>query len=253
MNLQLLRNATLVLGVNGKTILTDPMLGAKGSYDPIPNTANSIRNPVVDLPVTPAALQQMINKTDAVLLTHLHRDHWDEAAQQLLPKDIPIYSSPIDADRIRQAGFTQVITIDQEIDVDGLQIIRTGGHHGTGAIETLLGEVCGYVIIYGQQRLYIAGDTIWCDEVAQAIDEHQPTHIILNGGAARFKTGDPIIMDIQDTLTVCNYAPTANIYVVHLESVNHVTESRAAIKAALQANGFEHRAHVPNDGEVFLK
>ncbi|PTQ92630.1 L-ascorbate metabolism protein UlaG (beta-lactamase superfamily) [Mucilaginibacter yixingensis] len=252
MNLQLLRNATLVLSINGKTILIDPMLGKKGSYDPIINTANSIRNPTVDLPINDQALQQLINSTDAVLLTHLHRDHWDETAQQLLPKHIPVYASPIDVNAILQSGFNNVIPVEKEIQVGKVQIIRTDGHHGKGEIETLLGKVCGYVIIYEQQRIYIAGDTIWCDEVAQAIDKYKPNHIILNGGGARFNTGDPIIMDIKDILTVCHYAPIANIYVVHLESVNHITESRADIKAALQANGFEHRAHVPDNGEVFL-
>ncbi len=45
MNVQLLRNATLVVKVNRKTILVDPMFGPKESYDPVPFTNNTLRNP----------------------------------------------------------------------------------------------------------------------------------------------------------------------------------------------------------------
>ncbi|MGY0039292.1 hypothetical protein [Pedobacter sp. NJ-S-72] len=51
MKLQLLRNATQVLTVNGKTILIDPMLAPKETYEPFMNTNTTLRNPLVDLPV----------------------------------------------------------------------------------------------------------------------------------------------------------------------------------------------------------
>ena len=35
---------------------------------------------------------EIMSNVDAIFLTHLHLDHFDEAAQQLLPKDIQIYT-----------------------------------------------------------------------------------------------------------------------------------------------------------------
>ena len=46
----------------------------------------------------------------------------------------------------------------------------TRGHHGTGAIGEAMGAVSGWVI----DDVYLAGDTIWCDEVAEALERHRP-------------------------------------------------------------------------------
>jgi L-ascorbate metabolism protein UlaG (beta-lactamase superfamily) len=253
MNLQLLRHATQILSANGKTILIDPILAPKDSYDPIPNTANTLRNPLVDLPIDENELKQLIDRVDAVLVTHAqHFDHWDATARELLPKNITLFCQPTDTRLIREAGFTNVTPVNDELVWEGISISRTGGHHGTGEIGERMGTVSGYVINYGGDSIYIAGDTVWCAEVQDALNKYQPANIVLNGGAGRFITGDPIVMDINDILTVCNYAPQANVYVVHLETANHCVERRADIKAALAAHNFTQRCHIPNDGEWFI-
>lgn len=240
MKLQLLRNATQILTINDKNILIDPMLGPKGAYDTIIMTDNGLRNPLVDLPVDP---QEMIRQIDAVLLTHLHNDHWDPVARELLPKHIPLFCQAGDEDKVREAGFTNVTPIRQSATWQGLTIYRTSGQHGTGEIGTLMGKVSGYVI----NDLYLAGDTIWCEEVKTAIDSYQPKHIVLNGGAAQFVKGDPIVMSIADIKKVRDYAPDAQLIIVHLEAVNHSREGRQQIKAAFP----DQNVRVPDDGELF--
>ncbi|WP_118953188.1 MBL fold metallo-hydrolase [Taibaiella helva] len=252
MTLRLLRNATQWLTLNGKHLLVDPMLAPKGTYPAFPGTGNDIPNPTAGLPIDAAALDSLLQQTDAVLLTHLHLDHWDTVAKEKLRKEMPILCQPADAGVIRQSGFTNVTAVDDRLDWEGISLYRTGGHHGTGEIGERMGVVSGYVLAYGGQRLYIAGDTIWCDEVKQVLDEHLPQQIVVNGGGARFETGDPIVMDIKDIRSVCAYAPEAQVYVVHLESVNHSRESRTAIRTAMAEAGLSQRCHVPEDGEVFI-
>lgn len=249
-NIQLLRNATQVLTVNKRSILIDPMLAKKGSYDPIPNTSNTLRNPLVDLPVTESELKQLIDRTDAVLLTHLHPDHWDLAAQQLLPENITIFCQPTDVETIREAGFTNVSPVADELIWENIRFNRTGGQHGTGIIGKQMGNVSGYVVTFEDNVLYLAGDTIWCSEVREALETYQPSAIILNGGGARFLTGDAIVMTIPDVMTVCKYSPNAKIIVVHLEAVNHSAESRAAVREALQSCGLSGKYLVPENGEA---
>lgn len=249
-NIQLLRNATQVLTVNNKSILIDPMLAKKASYDPIPNTSNTLRNPLVDLPVSESELGQLIERTDAVLLTHLHNDHWDFAAQQLLPKNITLFCQPSDVETIRKTGFTNVIPIENELTWENIRINRTGGQHGTGTIGKQMGNLSGYVITFEDNVVYLAGDTIWCSEVQEALEKYQPSFVILNGGGARFLTGDAIVMTIPDVIAVCKYAPKAKIMVVHHEAVNHSAESRKDIKEALQSNGLPGQYLVPENGEV---
>lgn len=252
MKIQLLRNACLFLSVGGKNILIDPMLAPKNSYPPVQNTSNTLRNPLTDLPINAAELKELISQTDAVLLTHLHNDHWDPAARALLAKDVVLYCQPADVETICEQGFTNVKAIEEELTWAGIQITRTGGQHGTGKIGELLGPVSGYVICFEQENVYIAGDTIWCNEVKEAIDRFKPKHIILNGGGARFVTGDPIIMDTHDIIAVCNYIPSAKIYIIHMEAVNHYTESRERTREIIAANGFDKRCFVPEDGEGFM-
>jgi hypothetical protein len=48
--------------------------------------------------------------------------------------------------------------------------VRTGGRHGTGEIGEKMGPVSGYVLRGpGEPVVYIAGDTVWCPEVAAAL------------------------------------------------------------------------------------
>jgi len=252
MKLQLLRNATQLLKVNGKNILIDPMLAPKESYDPFMQTNNTRRNPLVDLPLDVNQLKDLINRLDAVLLTHIHPDHWDQTAMELLPKDITLFCQPVDAENIRQAGFTNIYPVEDVLTWHEISFSRTGGRHGTGEIGERMGTVSGYVISFREETLYIAGDTIWCEEVSTALEQYKPTHIVLNGGAARFIVGDPIVMDIKDIIQVCNYAPGAKKYVVHLEAVNHGTESREQIRAAMTAHGLCQSCLVPKDGEFMF-
>lgn len=49
MRIQLLRHATLLITINGKKLLVDPMLSEAGAMSPIDNSPNSHRNPLVEL------------------------------------------------------------------------------------------------------------------------------------------------------------------------------------------------------------
>ena len=104
MNIQQIRNATLVVEYAGKKFLIDPMLAEKGAYPPFPNAPRQDQNnPLVELPTS---VDNIIKDVDAVIVTHLHYDHWDEAAKEVLPKDIKLFSqNEEDATEIRNAGF----------------------------------------------------------------------------------------------------------------------------------------------------
>lgn len=245
---RLLRHAALLIEIAGKTLLVDPMLSKKEAMDPVKNAGNTLRIPMVDLPVTDEELIQIINKVDAVLVTHTHRDHWDVAAQQLIPKDKPVLCQPADESVIKAQGFTNVSPVNEMLEWNKIKIHRTGGQHGTGEIGKLMGTVSGYVLEYGNDKLYIAGDTIWCKEVEEAVQSHQPGHIIINGGGARFLTGGPITMTTEDMITLLQFTKSA-ITVVHLDTVNHCLEKRADFKAAAEKNQLNNRINIPNDGE----
>ncbi|WP_410502437.1 MBL fold metallo-hydrolase [Exiguobacterium acetylicum] len=248
MDIQQIRNATLVITYANQVLLIDPFLGDKGSLPPFGQTPNAVANPLVELPVDVNTLLD----PDAIFVTHLHADHFDDAAKQLLPKHLPLYAQQEeDAQQIREAGFTNVSSFDSGVTIGDIQIHRTGGRHGVGEIGERMGRVSGLVLTHPDEpTLYIAGDTIWCDEVAHAIEQHTPDIIVVNSGAAQFLTGEPITMSQRDLLAVHEAAAEATIIVSHLESVNHCLLRRDMIADFLAA--FHLSAHflIPDDGET---
>jgi len=235
MRLRLIRHATLVLSTGGKTLLVDPMLDAAGTRPPIPDTPSPRANPLVELP-EPA--EKIVEGIDAVLVTHLHEDHLDSAAIRLLPSDVPLFCAPGDSDALRGHGFTDVRPVADTADWDGVPIARTDGVHGA------LGPSPGFVV----GSLYIAGDTIWCDEVRAALAAHRPDVIVVNAGGARFLEGDPLVMTIDDVVAVARHAPDSRVVAVHLEAINHCLETRDDLRRRLHDMGLAGRVAVPDDG-----
>jgi len=253
MDLQLWRNATLLLNVNSQNILIDPMLGPKGFMDPFPWTSNNIRNPMVDLPFNRDELPLKLQTVDAVVVTHLHPDHWDYYARHMLRKDIPLFCRPGDEIKIMESGFSNVIPVEKNILWNGVKLSITNGHHGMGEAEKLMGLVCGFVFQYAETSLYIAGDTVWCSEVKDALNQFKPEYVVLNGAAATFNVGDPVTMTANDIMLACDYAPQARFFVVHMESVNPVTESRKTVRTAILQHDLSDRCFVPEDGGFLFK
>lgn len=246
MRLRLIRNATLHLRLAGKCLLVDPMLDPAGARPPVEDTADPRRNPLVDLP-EPAEV--VVKGLDAAIVTHLHRDHLDDTAIELLPRELPIFGQPEDIERLRGHGFSDVRPVEDAVDWEGVRISRTAAQHGTGRIAEAMAPVSGFVLAAeGEPVLYIAGDTIWYEEVAAALDAHRPDAVVVNAGAARFVEGDPIVMTGDDVVAVARHARDARIVVVHLEAINHCPLTRADLHQRLHDEGLTERVTVPEDG-----
>lgn len=218
MKAQLVRHATLLLDTSAGRILVDPMLRAAGTSPPIENTPNQRPNPLVELPMSP---EEILDGVDLCIVTHLHRDHFDD----LVPLDLPILTQPESAEELRARGHANVTT-------EHPSIAMTRGRHGTGEIGLAMGPVSGWVV----DGVYIAGDTILCEEVRDAIELHRPRVAIVNGGGARFDEGDPITMTAEEVRQL-----ELPAVVVHLEAINHCLELRSAYAGIAAA---------PSDGEV---
>lgn len=249
-SVQLLRHATLLVHVGDQQWLVDPMLADRETMDPVQNASNTHRIPMVDLPLPATAIDALIAEADAIVVTHIHRDHWDAAARERIPKDKPIICQPADAETIRSQGFTQVTPVEDTLTRGSCVIHRTGGQHGTGETGKRMGTVSGFVLEAGAHRIYIAGDTIWCDEVKDALARHAPTTVVLNAGAAQFLTGDPITMTPADVIQVCRAVPQARVLAVHMDTVNHCLVRRTDLQQVLHENNLGRAVIIPQDGEV---
>lgn len=248
MHIQLVRHATLRIEYKGRTLLVDPMFSQAGELPTVPNTPNQVPNPLVDLPMP---VKEVLAGVDAILITHTHRDHLDEAAIRQLPKSIPLFCQPADQEKLASHGFEQVIPVETEREWEGIGLWRTGGQHGTGEIGKQMGPVSGFVLKAAEEpALYVAGDTIWCEEAEQAVNKHKPDVIVVFSGAARFLTGDPITMTAEDVGRLAQSSEAGRVFVAHMETWNHCLLSRTELREHLDRLGLSERVHVPEDGEI---
>jgi L-ascorbate metabolism protein UlaG (beta-lactamase superfamily) len=253
MNITQVRNATLIVTFGGKRFLIDPMLAEQGAYPPFAGTPNDDkRNPTVGLPMPVSRIVDV----DAVIVTHMHLDHWDEPAAKAIPPAMPIFAqNEQDADRIRGAGFVDVRVLGTDSDFEGVGLTRTPGQHGSDlAMEKFgdrLGQVCGVVFRHPDEKtLYIAGDTVWNSHVSDTLAQHEPDIAVLNCGDAQFLAVGSIIMGADDVNAVAQAAPDAQIVATHMEAVNHAVLTRSALRSYAREHGFADRLHVPEDGET---
>lgn len=249
MKITLIRHATLQLEYGGLTWLVDPMFAEAGAIPPIPNTPNALPNPLLPMPVAAEAL----SRPDAVLVTHLHPDHWDASAASALDKDAALFCQPGDEETIAASGFAGAAAVAERTVFRGVTISRTNGRHGTGEIGERMGNVSGFVLqAAGEPTLYFAGDTIWCGEVRAALDAFRPDATVVNAGGARFLQGDPITMDADDVARLLRHAPYTEAVAVHMEAINHCIVTRADLRSRLEAEGLAMRCRIPADGETMV-
>lgn len=242
--IRLVRHATLKIEYAGRTLLVDPMLSDAGVNPPIEDSPNDRRNPLVDLP------DFDLSPVDSVLVTHLHSDHFDDAAIERLPPSMPIVCQPADAEEIRQAGFETVSPVEDATEFGDIQITRTTGQHGHGELADAMGPVAGFVLdAPGEPTVYLAGDTVWYEAVAETIDRHDPDVIVVNAGAAQFTAGRPITMTDADVAAVCEAAPEATVVAAHMEAINHCLQTREELAEALAGSTCEGSLAIPEDGQ----
>ncbi len=255
MRIQLIRNATLLVRFADKEFLIDPMLGGKGSQKPFQSCSRpNLANPLEDLPL-PA--EEIIKGTDAVIITHLHRDHFDRAAARMLPKDLPVFvQNEEDAEKVKKYGFRQLHILSASPDGSefaGIRLIKTEARHSCGEMARLCGPACGIIFLHPEEKtLYVTGDTVWYGEVAATVGSYQPQVIAACCGKNTVDGYPPLIMGEEDMLCLHQAAPQAALVGIHMESLNHWGLSRQDLLAYARSHGFADRLFLPRNGQVCL-
>lgn len=253
MKITQLRNATIVVEIDGHRLLVDPMLAPRGAIPPLKYATRSRRrNPTVDLPATSGAVLQGVTHC---LITHCqkgHFDHLDRAgARWLRQHQVPVFCMAGDKDFLLRKGLS-VTALEP-----GRQQAFLGGEltpvpcvHGRGLVGRFMAHGHGYFLKFpGEPSLYIAGDTILTDEVRRCILHNQPDVCILPAGGARFDIGGDIIMGAEEVLAVARLS-TGVIVANHLESLDHCPVTRQELRRMGEEQQLGARLRVPEDGET---
>jgi L-ascorbate metabolism protein UlaG (beta-lactamase superfamily) len=156
--------ATTVLRLGGFTLLTDPNFLHRGQRAYLGRGLWTRR--LTEPALTPAQLPRL----DAIVLSHLHGDHWDRVARRELDREPPVLTTTHAAPRLRRQGFTGVgLETWQEhvLDRPGeqLRVVSLPGIHARGLLGKVLPPVMGTLlehVVDGavRRRVYLSGDTL---------------------------------------------------------------------------------------------
>lgn len=181
------------------------------------------------------SIDAVLQDVDAVLLTHLHEDHWDAQARRVLPKNLPVFVNDEAARKnVREAGFRNVEVLAPQTLFQDVRLSPMLSQHGTDeAMATLtLGTTMGILLERpGCRSVYVVCDSVWRPFVSEQIRRHRPGVIVLNtGNAVCTEIPESIIMGSRDFLRAYEEAPDAAIVAVHMNAVNHCILHRADLR-----------------------
>jgi L-ascorbate metabolism protein UlaG (beta-lactamase superfamily) len=168
--LQFIGNATVLLRLGPFTVLTDPNFLHRGQLAYLGHGLASRR--LLD----PALRIDQLPPLDAIVLSHMHGDHWDRVARRGLPRDVAIVTTPKAARALTRQRFTAAEGLrtwqSSTLRKDGAALTVTSmpGRHGVGIAAALLPPVMGSVLDYERDgarllRLYVTGDTLFVDDL----------------------------------------------------------------------------------------
>src|SRR4051794_617219 len=194
-SLQFIGTATTVLHLGPFTVLTDPNFLHRGQRAYLGKGLWSRR--LTEPALTPAELPQL----DAVVLSHLHGDHFDRVARHELARSQPVLTTHPAARTLRRWGFeaeglepweSQVLTRDDA----SLRVTGVPAVHARGLMGRLLPPVIGTVLELSRddeviRRVYLSGDTLTgahVDEIADRFPDLDAVVMHLGGTRVLFRT-----------------------------------------------------------------
>lgn len=171
--------ATALLRLGPFTLLTDPNFLHRGQWAHLGYGLRSRR-------LTEPALQAtQLPALDAVVLSHLHGDHWDRIATRSLPRDTAVVTTPEAASRLGRRGFTGTADLrpwqfhELTRGPATLRITSVPGVHGPGPLARLLPQVMGSVLELAAGgevtwRGYLTGDTLFRPFLGEVLERCGP-------------------------------------------------------------------------------
>jgi L-ascorbate metabolism protein UlaG (beta-lactamase superfamily) len=242
----LIGGPTALLSVGGLNILTDPTFDPPQSYE----------GPVRLVKQSGPALQpDDLPPIDVVLLSHdQHFDNLDHSGRAFLPRARRVLTTSAGAARL--GGSTEGLDPWQSVEAkapDGqrLVITATPARHGPYGFEPISGDVIGFVVSIGDERgpgVYVSGDTVWYDGVAEVAHRFDIRVAVLFTGSAKPRGAFHVTMDANDAIEAANAFRNATIVAVHNDGWAHFTETQDQLAHAFKALGIADRLKLLEGG-----
>jgi len=248
-------NATMLIRVDGFTILTDPTFVHRHESVPLGYGLHTTRltDPALEIDDLPPL--------DFVLLSHFHGDHFDQVVQERLPRSVPVLTTRQSALQLRELGFEGAVGLDTWDTVtltkgsSTLRLTACPGQHGPGLADFALPDVMGSVIEFGRgeagRRLYISGDTLLIDDLAEIPRRYPRLDVgVFHLGGTRVM-GMLVTMDADQGVDAVRLIDAGTSIPVHYDDYDVFTSSLEDFLDAAEGAGLRDRIHALRRGETF--
>jgi L-ascorbate metabolism protein UlaG (beta-lactamase superfamily) len=239
---------TAIIEIGGLRFMTDPTLDPAGGV---------YASGSISLEKSQSPAEANIGKIDYVLLSHdQHPDNLDKGGRSLLTNVVHTYTTKVGAERL---GGNTIGLAPWESNVvsapngDVITITATPARHGPAGIEKITGDVIGFVLtIKGEDEaeIYITGDTVYYEGVAEIAKRFNPQYIFLFAGAARARGPFNLTMGTNDAIDTAFAFPGAKIIPLHYEGWKHFTQNESDVVRSFEIIGIADRLRILQKGIV---
>ncbi len=247
----LIGGPTVLIEYLGLRLLTDPTFDRCGCvYERNGVTLRKTADPVL----AAADLWPL----DAVLLSHdQHADNLDDSGRTLLARVPRVFTTVAGAGRLggtaRGLRPWESVTVTAP-DGEEVRITATPCRHGPAGIEPMSGEVTGFMLesVSGSApTVYVTGDTVYYEGVADVARRFAPEVIVAFAGAARPRGPFDMTMSVNDLLDTAHAFPQALIVPVHSDGWAHFTLPAEDAAAVFSRFGLAARLATVRPGRPF--
>jgi L-ascorbate metabolism protein UlaG (beta-lactamase superfamily) len=248
----LIGGPTALLEFGGLRFITDPTFDAGGGEYHLGAVTLKKR-------LSPAIQAHEVGPVDAVLLSHdQHSDNLDASGSAFIRGIKTVLTTPEGAGRL--GGNARGLSVWETISMDSpdgrpVRITATPCRHGPAGIESIAGEVTGFMLEAQDGNcgpVYVTGDTVYFEGVAETARRFSPELILAFAGAARTRGPFDLTMSAGDLLDTAHAFPRALIVPVHTEGWEHFTQSAEDLETAFTALKIRDRLKIILPGETFV-
>jgi L-ascorbate metabolism protein UlaG (beta-lactamase superfamily) len=246
LRITLIGGPTALIEVDGFRLLTDPTFDAPGAYQLPHVTLEKLSGP--------ALAAEAIGEVDAVLLSHdQHADNLDHSGKAFLAKAKRVLTTVAGAKRLGGHAEGLMPWATTELagkDGRSLTITATPARHGPAGIEPMSGDVIGFVLTSKDKSppIYISGDTVWYDGVAEVARRFKARVVLPFAGAAQTRGPFHLTMDTNDTIETARAFPDAVIVPLHTDGWAHFRQNAKDLRASFDTLGFGSRLKILEPG-----
>jgi L-ascorbate metabolism protein UlaG (beta-lactamase superfamily) len=203
----------------------------------------------------PAIGADAVGLIDAVLLSHdQHADNLDNAGRDFLARAGRVLTTIAGAKRL--GGHAEGMAPWDTTELTGsngraLTIMATPARHGPAGIEPMSGDVIGFVVTSkdpDSRPIYISGDTVWYDGVADVARRFKAGVVLPFAGAAQTRGPFHLTMDTNDAIETVRAFPDAVIVPLHTDGWAHFKQTGGDLRASFDTLGFGLRLKIVEPG-----